>query len=149
MKPRAYLLPALALAGLSGCFLPRWNRSVDVDHPIRTTPGGVQVQDVLEGLGPAVTPFSEVTMDYRVQLRDGTLVDSTYERGLPISFTMGAAPIPGWEEALLGMRAGGKRVAEIPPALGYGEAGIEGLVPPGSSLLCEFEMLEVGEPRPE
>ncbi|MEZ6020513.1 MAG: FKBP-type peptidyl-prolyl cis-trans isomerase [Planctomycetota bacterium] len=83
-----------------------------------------------------------------MQLRDGTLVDSTYERGLPISFTMGAAPIPGWEEALLGMRAGGKRVAEIPRAR-LRQAGIEGLVPPGSSLLCEFEMLEVGEPRPK
>ncbi|HRV80093.1 MAG TPA: FKBP-type peptidyl-prolyl cis-trans isomerase, partial [Planctomycetota bacterium] len=110
---------------------------------------GVQYQDVLQGLGPEVTPTSEVTLDYRVTLSDQTVVDSTYDRGQALTFPMGSAPILGWEETLLGMRAGGRRVAEIPPALGYGEEGIEGLVPPNASLLCEFEMLEVADPRPE
>ena len=150
IRPRTFLLgPILIGACMASCSLPRWNRQVPVDHPIQTTPGGVQVQDQLEGLGPQVTPSSEVTLDYRVTLVDQSIVDSSYERGIPVTFRMGEAPIPGWEEALLGMRAGGLRSATIPPTLGYGEAGIKGLVPPLAILNCEFEMLEVAEPRPE
>lgn len=147
--PRTLLGALLALTALSACRIPRWNRPVPVEHPINTTRSGILLQDELQGLGPKVTPYSEVTLDYRVTLQNSQLVDSSYDRGLPITFTMGNAPIPGWEEALIGMRAGGIRVAEIPPEQAYGEAGIEGLIPPNAVLLCRFEMLEVAEPRPD
>lgn len=140
---------AIALAAMPGCRIPRWNRPVPVDHPIETTPSGVMIQDELEGLGPKVTPYSEVTLDYRMTLVDMQLVDSSFDRGIPITFLMSEAPIPGWREALLGMRAGGIRTAEIPPEQGYGSEGIEGLVPPNAVLLCRFEMLEVAENRDE
>ncbi len=146
--PRFATLAILCAAFLPGCALPRWHRQVKVEHPIFTTPGGVQYQDILEGLGPEVTMDSEVTLDYSVTLVDTTVIDSTFQRGLPETFQMLDAPLPGWQEALLGMRAGGRRVAEIPSELAYGSQGIEDLVPPNAVLVCEFEMLEVGNPRP-
>jgi FKBP-type peptidyl-prolyl cis-trans isomerase len=141
------LLAGLALIGTSSCSLPRWHLKVDVDHPVQTTQHGVQIQEILTGIGPEVTAQSEVTLDYRVSLENGNLVDSSYDRGLPITFRMGEAPILGWEYALLGMKSGGRRVATLPPYQGYGEQGVEGLIPPMSVLICEFELLEVADPR--
>ncbi len=150
MKRKSFSLPlvaSLAILCFSSCSLPRWNLKVDVDHPVATDPHGIQVQDLLTGLGPEVTPSSEVTLDYQVSLESGDLVDSSYDRGLPITFRMGEAPILGWEYALLGMKPGGRRRATLPPYQAYGEQGVEGLIPPMANLICLFELLEVAEPR--
>ncbi len=141
------LLAGLALLGTTSCSLPRWNLKVDVDHPVQTDQHGIRVQEILTGIGPEVTPESEVTLDYKVSLEGGDPVDSSYDRGLPITFRMGEAPILGWEYALLGMKPGGRRLATLPPYQAYGEQGVEGLIPPMSVLVCEFELLEVADPR--
>ncbi|MFT4649289.1 MAG: FKBP-type peptidyl-prolyl cis-trans isomerase [Glaciecola sp.] len=150
MKRIVLTLPYLAglvLLCTTSCSLPRWNMKVDVDHPLHTDALGIQIQEVLTGIGPGVTPDSEVTLDYQVSLENGDLVDSSYDRGLPITFRMGEAPILGWEHALLGMKSGGKRKATLPPYQAYGKQGVEGLIPPMSILVCQFELLEVADPR--
>ena len=150
MKRTLLSLPsiaALALLCTTACSLPRWNLEVDVDHPVQTSQHGILIQEILTGIGPEVTPRSEVTLDYQVSLENGDQVDSSYDRGLPITFRMGEAPILGWEYALLGMKPGGRRVATLPPFQAYGEQGVEGLIPPMSNLICQFELLEVAEPR--
>ena len=141
------LTAALVVLCTTSCSLPRWNLEVDVDHPVRTSQNGIRIQEILTGIGPEVTPQSEVTLDYQVSLENGDQVDSSYDRGLPITFRMGEAPILGWEYALLGMKPGGRRVATLPPFQAYGEQGVEGLIPPMSNLICQFELLEVAEPR--
>ncbi|MDF1837254.1 MAG: FKBP-type peptidyl-prolyl cis-trans isomerase [Planctomycetota bacterium] len=141
------LLAGFALLFFASCSLPRWNTKVDVNHRARTDQHGITIQEILTGIGPEVTPSSEVTLDYKVSLESGDPVDSSYDRGLPITFRMGEAPILGWEYALLGMKPGGRRLATLPPYQAYGEQGVEGLIPPLSVLVCEFELLEVADQR--
>ncbi len=137
----APLLSALAALVAPGCAF--FNRAVKVDHPRVELPSGVAYQEVIEGLGPAATPDDEVTFDYTAWLEDGTRLDSTHDRGVPVTCVVREAPLPGWREGLVGMRAGGSRRLWLPPAAAYGEAGVPGLVPPGATLAFLIEMLEV------
>jgi FKBP-type peptidyl-prolyl cis-trans isomerase len=68
------------------------------------------------------------------------------QRGQPASFRIGEI-IPGWNEALLAMKNGEKRLLIIPPELGYGERGYPGIIPPYAFLVLEVELLR-SEPSP-
>lgn len=105
-----------------------------------TSDTGLRYEDTVEGEGDAATAGSEVTVNYTGYLTDGTVFDSSV--GLtPFTFTLGAGRvIPGWEEGLLGMKAGGQRVLEIPGELAYGAEGA-GTIPPNATLIFEVEML--------
>ncbi|MCX6704120.1 MAG: FKBP-type peptidyl-prolyl cis-trans isomerase [Candidatus Woesebacteria bacterium] len=77
-------------------------------------------------------------------LADGTKFDSSYDRGTPFSFNLGAGEvIQGWDQGVAGMNAGGKRKLTIPPSLGYGAQGIPGVIPGGATLIFEVELLKV------
>lgn len=136
-------LPFLLAALLPGCSL-LWPQPVEVVHHEVVTDSGVRYVDFLAGQGPAVVADSVVTIDYTAKLPDGTVIDSTSDRGIPVTFQMGEAPIEGWNHGLLGMRAGGRRTLVVPASLAYGEEGVPGLVPPGATLLFEVELLTVG-----
>jgi peptidylprolyl isomerase len=129
------LTPGCSLLGISP-------RQVPYEHHEVTTPSGVIVQDILAGTGPAVLPTSEVTLNYVARVQGGGPIDSSYDRGLPISFRMGRAPILGWNEGLLGMRPGGRRHLVVPPYLAYGDDGVEGVVPPRATLEFDIELVE-------
>jgi peptidylprolyl isomerase len=74
----------------------------------------------------------------------GALFDSAQNPGHPFRFPVGQGQvIPGWDEGVQTMKAGGKRVLIIPPALGYGEQGSGTAIPPGSTLLFEVELLSI------
>lgn len=135
------LLTSMGLAlALTGCGALDFSRQVPVNHPEVTTERGVVLRDLLSGQGLPAIAGDEVTVDYTVQLEDGTQVDSTLDRGLTETFRLGAAPLPGWDEGLIGMRPGGRRWLLLPPGLAYGEAGVPGLVPPGAALECVVEL---------
>ena len=73
-------------------------------------------------------------MHYRGTLTDGTKFDASYDRGQPLNFTVGSGQvIKGWDEGLLGMKIGEKRVLTIAPELGYGARGIGGVIPGGAT----------------
>lgn len=139
--PRAALAALLAALCAPGCAF--FNRAVKVDHPRVELPSGVAYEEVIVGLGPAAGPDDEVTFDYTAWLEDGTRLDSTHDRGVPVTLVVREAPLPGWREGLVGMRAGGSRKLWLPPAAAYGEAGVPGLVPPDAALAFLIEMLEV------
>lgn len=80
----------------------------------------------------------DVSVHYTGKLSDGTVFDSSVERGDPISFKLGAGHvIKGWEQGILGMCVGEKRTLNIPSELGYGSRGI-GPIPPNADLGMSF-----------
>jgi peptidylprolyl isomerase len=107
-----------------------------------TTPSGLKYYDLKVGDGPSPTKGQKVNVHYSGWLTDGTLFDSSVERGQPFSFTLGAGEvIPGWDEGVATMKVGGKRQLVIPPNLAYGAQGAGGVIPPNATLIFEVELL--------
>ena len=101
------------------------------------------VQDVVVGTGAEAAVGQQLQVHYIGRLQTGQIFDSSRERGQPFVFTLGAGDvIRGWDQGLIGMKVGGKRVLVIPPSLGYGERGI-GPIPPNAALVFEVELLGV------
>ncbi|XP_023159799.2 peptidyl-prolyl cis-trans isomerase FKBP2 [Drosophila hydei] len=86
-----------------------------------------------------------IHVHYKGTLQDGTEFDSSYNRGKPFSFTLGARQvIKGWDQGLLGMCEGERRTLTIPPELGYGASGAGGgKIPPNSVLIFDVEMMKI------
>ena len=110
---------------------------------VQTLPSGVQYKIVrsgpADGLKPG--PDDEVKVHYEGKLADGTVFDSSYERGQPAAMPLPAL-IPAWKEALQLMRPGDEWVLYVPPAMGYGEEGA-GEIPPNSVLIFRIELIDV------
>jgi FKBP-type peptidyl-prolyl cis-trans isomerase len=127
----------------TGCHALWRPRSVTVDRPPTTTTSGVVWREILVGTGEPARAGDKLTVEYVARLADGKQVFSTADSGIPATFRLGTAPVRGWNEALLGMRKGGKRSLEVPSELAYGSQGIPGLVPPDSRMLFEVELVEI------
>lgn len=94
----------------------------------------------------APTAMDEVRVHYIGALMDGKVFDSSYSRGEPAQFPLGRV-VPGWTEGLQLASPGGALCLIIPPALGYGEAGAGGDIPPNAVLAFHVELL--GFTRPD
>ncbi|HJO26272.1 MAG: peptidylprolyl isomerase [Planctomycetes bacterium] len=141
----AGLALCLALLPLTGCGALRSWRHVEQELPTRTLDTGVVAEDLALGGGPAAASGDRLTVHYTGTFPDGSPFDSSRDRGAPLAFILGEAPIPGWNEGLLGVRPGGLRRLTLPPERAYGSAGIPGLVPPNTTLVFEIELLSLGE----
>ncbi len=109
---------------------------------------GVEYHDDLAGTGPEPQPGQTVTVQYTGWLYEdghkGVKFDSSLDRNRPFSFVLGAGQvIQGWDDGVATMHVGGKRTLVIPPALGYGEQGAGGVIPPNATLIFEVELLSV------
>lgn len=103
---------------------------------------GLIIEDLVIGEGAAAPEGATVTIHYEGTLTDGTVFDSSYDRGEPATFPLGRL-IQGWQEGIPGMREGGKRRLRIPYQLGYGERGSPPTIPPRSDLVFVIELIEV------
>jgi FKBP-type peptidyl-prolyl cis-trans isomerase len=102
----------------------------------------VVIQDQAVGTGAEAKTGDVVTVNYTGRLSDGSVFDSSVGRK-PLQFMLGIGQvIPGWDQGLVGMKVGGKRLLIIPPALAYGSQGI-GPIPPNSTLIFEVDLLDV------
>ncbi|KAK4492182.1 hypothetical protein RD792_002980 [Penstemon davidsonii] len=85
-----------------------------------------------------------IKVHYRGKLTDGTVFDSSFERGDPIEFQLGSGQvIKGWDQGILGMCLGEKRKLKIPAKLGYGEQGSPPTIPGGATLVFDTELVGV------
>ncbi|MFN5170689.1 MAG: FKBP-type peptidyl-prolyl cis-trans isomerase [Cyclobacteriaceae bacterium] len=109
---------------------------------VQSTASGLQYQVVKEGTGKKPGPTDRVTVNYTGRLTDGTMFDSSVERGQPATFGVNQV-ISGWTEALQLMSEGSKWMLYIPSDLGYGARGAGGDIPPHSVLVFEVELLKV------
>ena len=95
------------------------------------------------GDGAEVKAGSKAAVLYRGWLTDGTIFDDSYDKKVAFEFEEGAhRVIPGWEQALFGMKVGGKRRIIVPPAAGYGPSG-QGPIPPNAVLVFDVELVQV------
>ena len=105
---------------------------------------GLYILDLQVGEGDPTGAGDVMVVHYSGWLNDGTLFDSSRTRNQPFAVPIGAGQvIAGWEEGLLGMRVGGVRQLVIPPQLAYGAQSPSPLIPAGSVLIFEVELLEV------
>ena len=116
---------------------------VIVGESVTTATGLIYVVQVI-GNGAAPTAGKQVTVHYTGTLTDGTKFDSSIDRGEPLSFIIGVGQvIKGWDEGIMLMRVGGQRTLTIPPQLAYGDQEILGVIPAGSTLIFDVELLAV------
>jgi FKBP-type peptidyl-prolyl cis-trans isomerase len=104
----------------------------------------LKIVDKTVGTGPAAKAGDLVTVDYTGWLTDGTKFDSSLDSGKPFQFTLGNGEvIAGWDQGVAGMQVGGVRTLTIPPSLGYGANGANGVIPPNATLVFEVKLLKI------
>jgi FKBP-type peptidyl-prolyl cis-trans isomerase len=109
---------------------------------VEVTESGLQYEVLKEGVGAKPTANDQVRVHYHGTLIDGTVFDSSVERGQPAVFGVGQV-ISGWTEALQLMPEGSKWKLFIPANLAYGERGAGSKIGPNSALIFEVELLEI------
>lgn len=109
---------------------------------VTSLPSGLQYKINRRGSGPIPAATDKVRTHYRGTLIDGTVFDSSYDRGTPAEFAV-AGVIRGWTEALQRMPVGSKWTLYVPSQLAYGERGAGGSIGPNATLVFEIELLEI------
>ncbi|WP_255857247.1 FKBP-type peptidyl-prolyl cis-trans isomerase [Bacterioplanoides sp. SCSIO 12839] len=117
-----------------------WNENATKDG-VQQTRSGLQYKVLEEGTGASPAATDMVKVHYHGTLIDGSVFDSSVERGQPISFGLNQV-IPGWTEGLQLMKEGGKTRLFIPSALAYGDRAA-GSIPPGSLLIFDVELIAI------
>ena len=109
---------------------------------VKVTESGLQYEVLVQGKGKKPTAESTVKVHYEGTLIDGTVFDSSYQRGEPIEFPLNGV-IKGWTEGLQLMPVGSKYKLYIPYELGYGERGAGQSIPPYATLIFTVELLDI------
>ena len=140
MKPRTGFLFGMLLFLLSGMALAASSFSV--------SPNGVQYKDLHAGSGPAAEQGDIVRVHFvgwlDEQNQKGKELFNTRNRGKPVAFVVGTENVmPAWNDGVIGMQAGGKRLLMVPPKLGYGSKGVQDVVPPDANLIFLFELVDL------
>lgn len=102
------------------------------------------IEDVVVGEGKEAVRGALITTHYHGCLEDGTVFDSSLDKGRPFQCVIGTGRvIKGWDLGLMGMKVGGKRKLFVPAHLAYGERQVGAHIKPNSNLVFEIELLEV------
>jgi peptidylprolyl isomerase len=127
---------AFSLLGLAAC-------GGSSNSPTGDSGGTLQITDLVVGTGATAVTGDTATVHYVGTFTTGVKFDSSYDRGQPFTFRIGAGQvIRGWDEGVPGMKVGGKRRLVIPPSLAYGSQG-QGPIPPNTTLVFEIDLLSL------
>ena len=108
------------------------------------TASGLQYKIVEKGKGKSPTSENKVIAHYTGKLLDGTVFDSSHDRGEPATFTVSGV-IKGWQEALPMMKEGGKWQIVVPANLAYGDRGVGNLIGPNETLIFDIELVSISK----
>ncbi len=150
LAPRLALIFALAVMGAAVTVPPT---SAQGQGPFQTTPDGLQFRDLQIGDGPEAAPGDVAEIHFVGWLDEngarGRQIYNTRAEGRPVSFVVGTERVmEGWNQTVVGMRVGGRRLALVPPHLAYGDRAIEDVIPRRAFLTIIIELLSL-EPRAE
>ena len=140
------LIIVLLVAALGFYFLLQGSRNKEPETNSNNSENkNMKIETLKEGTGVGAEDGDKVTVNYVGTLENGEKFDSSIDRGVPFSFTLGVGQvIKGWDQGILGMKKGEKRKLTIPPDLAYGEAGTPGgPIPPNATLIFEVELLAI------
>ena len=117
----------------------------EVPAPSGQPPPELVVKDIVRGKGPKAKAGDQLTMQYvGTSWSNGEQFDASWDSGQPFPFELGAGMvIPGWDQGMVGMRKGGRRLLVIPPDLGYGPAG-SGPIGPNETLIFVVDLVDLG-----
>ena len=107
-----------------------------------STGTGLEITHLVEGTGDSPTASDVVQVHYHGTFPDGSVFDSSVDRGQPAQFPLSRV-IPCWTEGVAMMKVGGKAKLVCPPELAYGDRGSPPSIPGGAALVFEVELLEV------
>jgi len=139
---------AIVILGVAGFVMsPKEEQDQAKQIEEQTTPissKALQIEDIVIGEGKEAVAGKLVVVHYTGTLLDGAKFDSSFDRGTPFEFTLGAGQvIQGWEQGIAGMKIGGERILTIPPDLAYGASAGHPLQ--NETLIFEVELLDVIE----
>lgn len=109
---------------------------------VQTMNDGLQYRSLTTGTGAIPTANDTVTVDYEGRLIDGTVFDSSYKQGQPVTFKVSEV-IPGWQEALTHMKVGDVWEIYVPSQLAYGAQGVGGPIGPNQTLIFKIHLIDV------
>jgi peptidylprolyl isomerase len=114
--------------------------------PSGDPPEELVIRDIVKGKGPKAKAGDNLTMQYvGTAWSTGQQFDASWDAGQPFPFELGAGMvIQGWDQGMVGMQKGGRRLLIIPPDLGYGAQGAGGAIGPNETLLFVVDLVEIG-----
>jgi peptidylprolyl isomerase len=117
----------------------------EIDFPEGEAPSDLVIEDLIEGDGREAAAGDTVSAHYvGVAHSTGEEFDSSWNRGAPLDFPLGAGRvIPGWDRGIQGMKVGGRRRLTIPPHLAYGDRGAGAVIKPGETLIFVVDLDDV------
>ena len=116
-----------------------------VPAPKGDPPSELVIRDIVKGKGPKAKAGDTLTMQYvGTAWSNGQQFDASWDAGRPLPFQLGAGMvIPGWDEGMVGMQKGGRRLLVIPPDMAYGPAG-SGPIGPNETLIFVVDLVNIG-----
>lgn len=117
-----------------------------IPKPSGEPPAELKIEDIVKGKGRAAKAGDSLTVNYAgVAFSTGAEFDASWNSGQPFTFDLGAGNvIPGWDEGLVGMKAGGRRMLTIPPDMAYGEQGSPPAIGPNETLIFVVDLEKIG-----
>jgi peptidylprolyl isomerase len=138
--------PAQEVDRIAAQITTKLSQRPKIPAPKGPPPAGLVKKDIVKGTGPKVKPGVPLSVQYvGASWSDGKEFDASWNRGQPFPLTIPGQVIEGWNEGILGMRQGGRRLLIIPPLKGYGPNGTpDGSIKPNETLAFVIDADKVG-----